>query len=126
MKMSMLIAAALVMPAFLSLAQSVGAEDMNNMKELNITMKPATTPADKAFAASMKTMMNGMNVKPTGKPDTDFILMMMPHHQGAIDMAKVELQYGTDPELRQLATDIVAAQQKEITQMKDWLAKNGK
>jgi uncharacterized protein (DUF305 family) len=126
MKMSMLIAAALVMPAFLSLAQSVGAEDMNNMKKLNITMKPATTPADKAFAASMKTMMNGMNVKPTGKPDTDFVLMMMPHHQGAIDMAKVELQYGTDPELRQLATDIVAAQQKEITQMKDWLAKNGK
>ena len=71
-------------------------------------------------------MMKGMNVKPTGDPDKDFVLMMMPHHQGAIDMAKVELQYGTDPELRQLATDIVTAQEKEITQMKDWLAKNGK
>jgi uncharacterized protein (DUF305 family) len=67
-----------------------------------------------------------MNVKPTGNPDKDFVLMMMPHHQGAIDMAKVELQYGTDPELRQLATDIVTAQEKEIAQMKDWLAKNGK
>ena len=74
----------------------------------------------------MKNMMKGMNVKPTGNPDKDFVLMMTPHHQGAIDMAKVELQYGTDPELRQMATDIIAAQEKEIAQMKDWLAKNGK
>src|ERR1700733_4143976 len=93
--------AALVMSALLSPAQSAGAEDMKGM-----TMKPATSPADKAFAASMKTMMNG-------------------HHLGAVDMAKVELQYGTDPELRQLATDIVAAQEKEIAQMKAWLEKNG-
>ena len=83
-------------------------------------------PADKAFAATMTTMMNGMHVKPTGKPDEDFVRMMIPHHQGAIDMAKVELQYGTDTELRQLATDIVAAQDKEIAQMKAWLAKNGR
>ena len=118
-----LLIAALVMPAFFSSAQSARAEDMKGM---NMMTKPAATPADKAFAASMKTMMNGMNVKPTGKPDKDFVLMMMPHHQGAIDMAKVELQYGTDPELRQLATDIVAAQEKEIAQMKAWLEKNAK
>ena len=113
--------AALVMSAFLSSAHGACAEDMKGM-----TMKPAASPADKAFAASMKTMMSGMNVKPTGKPDTDFALMMIPHHQGAVDMAKVELQYGTDPELRQLATDIVAAQDKEIAQMKAWLEKNGR
>ena len=120
---SVLIAAALVMPAFLSSVQSTRAEDI---KSVNMMMKPAATPADKAFAASMKTMMNNMNVKPTGKPDRDFVLMMIPHHQGAIDMAKVELQYGTDAELRQLAADIVAAQEKEIAQMKAWLAKNAK
>ena len=125
MNKSTLIAAALLMPAFFVSAQSAGAEDTNNMKGMNTIMKPAT-PADKAFAASMKTMMNGMNVKPTGEPDKDFVLMMIPHHQGAIDMAKVELQYGRDPELRQLATDIVAAQEKEIAHMKAWLEKNGK
>ncbi len=119
----MAIVAALAMPAFLSTAETVCAEDMKGM---NMTMKPATNPADKALAASMKTMMNNMHVKPTGRPDADFALMMIPHHQGAIDMAKVELQYGADPELRQLAADIVAAQQKEIAQMKAWLEKNGK
>jgi uncharacterized protein (DUF305 family) len=120
MNKSTLLAAALVMPAFLSSAQTARAEDMKGM-----TAKPASL-ADKAFADSMKAMMNGMHVKPTGKPDEDFARMMIPHHQGAIDMAKVELQYGTDPELRQLATDIVAAQDKEIAQMKAWLAKNAR
>jgi uncharacterized protein (DUF305 family) len=122
MNRSMLIVAS-VMPAFFLSGGSVLAEDMKGM---NMTMRPAASPADKAFVASMKTMMTSMNVKPTGKPDKDFALMMIPHHQGAIDMAKVELQYGTDPELRQLATDIVAAQEKESSQMKTWLEKNGR
>ena len=117
------VAAALLMIPALLHTQSAHADEMKGM---NMATKPAATAADKAFAASMQTMMKGMNVKPTGNPDKDFVLMMMPHHQGAIDMAKVELQYGTDPELRQLATDIVTAQEKEIAQMKDWLAKNGK
>lgn len=87
--------------------------------------KPAVNgPSSKAFAASMSRMMSGMDVKPTGRPDEDFVLMMMPHHRGAIDMAKVELRYGKDPALRKMAEDIVAAQEKEIAEMKDWQARN--
>ena len=89
-------------------------------------MEMGAPPADQAFARSMQTMMKNMEVKPTGSADADFVLMMMPHHQGAIDMAKVELQYGKDAELRQLAAGIVAAQEKEIAEMKAWLARNGK
>ncbi len=123
MKISRLLAAALVaIPALGPMQRVLAAE----MKGMTMSAKPAATPADKAFADSMKTMMNGMHVKPTGNPDKDFVLMMIPHHQGATDMAKVELQYGTDPEMRLLATDIVSAQEKEIAQMKDWLAKHNK
>ena len=123
MKISTLIATALIMTAVWSSSQNLQAEETKGMK---MPMKTAASPADTAFAASMQNMMKGMNVKPTGNPDKDFVLMMMPHHQGAIDMAKVELQYGTDTELRSLATDIVSAQEKEIAQMKAWLAKHNK
>jgi uncharacterized protein (DUF305 family) len=68
--------------------------------------------------------MHGMMVPMSGDPDRDFVAGMLPHHQGAVDMAKVELQYGKDPEMRQLATDIVGAQEKEIGQMKVWQAKH--
>jgi uncharacterized protein (DUF305 family) len=126
LKLRILLAAALAIPTAMPLASGARADDMKgmDMSGAHAKAKPAASPADKAFATSMATMMKGMNVKPTGKPDTDFVRMMMPHHQGAVDMAKVELQYGTDPELRQLATDIVAAQEKELAQMKAWLDKN--
>lgn len=130
MKISILTAAAIAIAVQAALPVSPGAsaDDMKgmDMSGTHAKGKSAASPADKAFATSMSTMMKGMNVKPTGRPDKDFVLMMMPHHQGAVDMAKVELQYGTDPELRQLATDIVSAQEKELAQMKAWLAKNGK
>ena len=84
------------------------------------------SPSDKAFMSSMETMMKNMDVKPSGNTDKDFVSMMMPHHQGAIDMAKVELQYGKDPMLRKMATEIVKAQEKEIGEMKSWQSKHAK
>jgi uncharacterized protein (DUF305 family) len=56
----------------------------------------------------------------TGDADRDFVAMMIPHHQGAIDMAQFELRHGKDPALRRLATEIVEAQKKEIAMMKRW------
>ena len=57
-----------------------------------------------------------------GDIDKNFVNMMIPHHQGAIDMAKVELQYGKDPQLLEMARKIIEAQDKEIIEMKGWQA----
>jgi uncharacterized protein (DUF305 family) len=63
-------------------------------------------------------------VRHSGNADRDFVASMIPHHQGAIDMATVELQFGKDEETRKLAERIIAAQQQEIAEMNAWLAKH--
>jgi uncharacterized protein (DUF305 family) len=78
------------------------------------------------FAARMMQAMERMDAgmmtaKPTGNPDRDFAAMMIPHHQGAIDMAKLELIYGRDPVLRRLAQGIIVEQQQEIEVMQRYL-----
>ena len=74
---------------------------------------------------AMQQMQHGMDMPSSGDTDTDFARMMIPHHQGAIDMARTELAQGKDPELRQLAEEIIAAQEKEIAFLEEWLAKHG-
>ncbi len=84
---------------------------------------PAMTPADAAFVAEMAAMQREMAAAAmTGDADRDFVAMMVPHHASAIAMARTELRYGHSPELRRLAGSIVADQQREITQMRDWQA----
>ena len=84
-------------------------------------MDQADNPADKAFIGAMRDMMVGMHQHmPTGDTDRDFVVMMLPHHQAAVDMAKAELQYGKDPELKTLAQSIVTDQEREIALMKAW------
>jgi uncharacterized protein (DUF305 family) len=77
-----------------------------------------------AMKESMERMDNGMKSAPmNGNIDHDFATMMIPHHQGAIDMAKAELLYGKDPVMRRLAEEIVVDQQSEIQAMQLWLSK---
>ena len=68
--------------------------------------------------AAMTRMMEGMAVKPTGDVDRDFVAMMVPHHQGAIDMAVAVLRHGHNEQLRRLAQEIIVTQQQEIAAMR--------
>jgi uncharacterized protein (DUF305 family) len=72
--------------------------------------------------AGMEKMHAAMaSVKPSGDSDVDFVRLMLPHHQAAIDMARTELLYGKDPQMRRLAQEIVTDQQSEIQIMQLWL-----
>jgi uncharacterized protein (DUF305 family) len=78
-----------------------------------------------AFRAVNDKMHRDMNILFTGKVDADFARAMLAHHQGAVDMAKIAVAFGEDPEIRKLAGEIIRAQESEIATMKAWLAKNG-
>jgi uncharacterized protein (DUF305 family) len=84
------------------------------------------SPSTDAYRAAMSNMSHGMAIPYTGDADKDFVNGMIPHHQGAVDMAKVELKYGKDPQMRKLAQNIIASQNKEIALMKAWQAKHEK
>ncbi len=111
--------------AFSVLALPAAAQ-MDHSKMGHGAMAHAKSPADQAFMASMTKMHKNMQQPMTGDADVDFVRGMIPHHEGAVDMANIELQYGKDETLRKLAADIVKAQETEITLMKDWPAKHGK
>jgi uncharacterized protein (DUF305 family) len=86
---------------------------------LSTSCEKSNSPVDAALAQSMIAMHSAMHaVSLVGKADADFALMMIPHHQGAVEMAKVELQFGADPNLRRLAQEIIVTQQSEIDVMK--------
>ena len=91
---------------------------------------PATRAGDSAATTAYKAantrMHKDMDIAFTGDADADFVRGMIPHHQGAIDMARVMLAHGKDPALKKLATGIIADQEKEIAMMRDWLKTNGK
>lgn len=101
--------------AILFLAQPLHAEEM--------AMKHKAMAMDDPFAASREVMHQAMQVTPTGNVDVDFVANMIPHHEGAVAMAKVVLEKGKDPELKKLAEDIITAQEKEISFMKEWQKK---
>lgn len=117
-----LLASALIGISFLSTA----AEMDHSEKHAKMAVQQQTE-MQKELSASMHKMHLGME-QSIHETDADkaFALGMIAHHLGAIDMAKIELKYGTDPEMRHLAEQIIKAQDPEIKQMKQWLAEQSK
>ncbi len=105
------------LPAF---AQSMPGMQMGSPP---VAGEPAST---KGYRDAMTRMDQGMSITYSGNSDRDFVAGMIPHHQGAVDMAKVELQYGKDPQLKKLARDIIQSQDEQIAFMKSWQAKHAK
>jgi uncharacterized protein (DUF305 family) len=85
-------------------------------------MADMDSPASKAFMAATAAMHRSMDMEMTGDPDLDFLQGMIPHHEGAVAMAKVELEYGKDERVRELARKVVADQGAEIDLMRRLMA----
>jgi uncharacterized protein (DUF305 family) len=103
-------------------------KDMGPAMNMGMDMKMMPNATDPAATAGYKAaMMKMMTAMPsfTGNADTDFMTQMRPHHQAAIDMAKVVLANGKDAETKKLAQDIITAQEKEIAVIDAWLKKKG-
>jgi hypothetical protein len=92
------------------------------------TMQPKgdNSPSSIAFHGVNMKMHGAMDITYSGDADVDFVKGMIPHHAGAIDMAKIVLAFGKDPEVKKLAEAIIKAQESEISSMQDWLGKNAK
>ena len=94
--------------------------DMGGMMEI----KGDQGPSSKAYGEANARMHEGMDIEFSGDADIDFVRGMIAHHQGAIDMAKVQLKYGKDENIKSLSEGIIKAQEAEIKMMEDWLSKH--
>lgn len=122
---NLILAAALCAFATATLAQSGHGSHGGHHGSHGAAPAAASAPSTAAYRAANDKMHKDMDIAFSGDADIDFIRGMIPHHQGAIDMARVVLQHGKDEETRRLARQIIADQEREIAEMKAWLAKRG-
>ena len=120
-----LLLAPLVALCLVASAQAQSAQPMASSASMPMAGMQKGASGPDAMKQSMMGGMDAMHKMPmSGDTDKDFAMMMKIHHQGALDMAQVELDQGKSPELKAMAKSIIAAQKKEIAQFDRWLAKH--
>jgi len=113
--------AAVVLTTGLAGAACAQATDPHAGHNMAMPASTGQSASNTAYEQANAKMHKDMAVPLTGDADRDFLAGMIPHHQGAVDMAEVVLKYGKDPKVKKLAQDIIAAQKQEIAMMQAWL-----
>jgi uncharacterized protein (DUF305 family) len=108
----------------LALAQATHGGHSGHSAPAQAAQTPETS-STKGYRQANEAMHRNMDIAFSGDPDVDFVRGMIPHHQGAIDMARVALQHAKDEQIRKWATDVIREQEREIAEMQAWLKKKG-
>ena len=119
------LALAFAIAALPTIALAQGAASGGHSGHATSAATAPDTAATKAYRAANDKMHRAMDLPFSGDADADFVRGMIPHHQGAIDIAKVALQHGKDEQINKWAADIIREQEREISEMRDWLKKRG-